>query len=266
MKKPFLKRKLIQLGRRLGYELVDSKEPAELFPWLVGFVRSSVHEHQGLEGIFLREVLKGIHRSKAQLCQDLMVLTLTNHMRNGFFVEFGATDGVTLSNTYLLETSFGWNGILAEPARTWHQSLNRTRSCLIDHRCVWSRSGERLRFIEAREAELSTLYDLKSSDGHWLSREDGLYYDVETVTLLELLETHRAPRTIDYLSLDTEGSERLILEAFDFSRYDFSIITVEHNFTRDREKIRACLEKNGYVRILSGFSQWDDWYANNKFL
>ena len=43
------------------------------------------------------------------------MLERSAHKRHGFFVEFGATDGVRLSNTYLLETGFGWTGICAEP-------------------------------------------------------------------------------------------------------------------------------------------------------
>ena len=51
--------------------------------------------------------------SKSQLKQDIFVLLETGFKRNGFFVEFGATNGIDLSNTYLLEKRFGWNGILA---------------------------------------------------------------------------------------------------------------------------------------------------------
>lgn len=61
--------------------------------------------------------------SKAQLRQDLFVLNHLDFKRNGFFVEFGATNGVNLSNSFLLERQFGWNGILAEPARIWHEQL-----------------------------------------------------------------------------------------------------------------------------------------------
>src|SRR5450631_2035857 len=47
-------------------------------------------------------------QSKSQLRQDLFVLTMLDFKRNGYFVEFGATNGSDLSNTYLLEKSFGW--------------------------------------------------------------------------------------------------------------------------------------------------------------
>ncbi|NKB76872.1 MAG: hypothetical protein GKR96_07435 [Gammaproteobacteria bacterium] len=58
--------------------------------------------------------------SKSQLRQGLFALSELSFKQGGFFVEFGATNGVGLSNTHLLETKFGWKGILAEPAKLWH--------------------------------------------------------------------------------------------------------------------------------------------------
>ncbi|GIT91759.1 hypothetical protein JANAI62_22160 [Jannaschia pagri] len=50
----------------------------------------------------------------------------TGFKRGGYFVEFGATDGVTLSNTWLLEMSFGWSGILADPRSCGTQTSETT--------------------------------------------------------------------------------------------------------------------------------------------
>lgn len=207
---------------------------------------------------FLAEYLPS---SKAQLHQDLFVLSELDFLRNGYFVEFGATDGKTLSNTYLLEKRFAWTGILAEPARCWHKALRRNRKSLLDTRCVWSTSGKRLLFNETEIGELSTIDSFSSSDGHKAGREIGIRYEVETTSLLDLLDYHCAPRLIDYLSVDTEGSELDILSTFDFDKYSFRVISVEHNFTESRERIRALLEKNGYVRVHEWLSRWDDWYV-----
>ena len=52
---------------------------------------------------------------KSQINQDIFVLYTLDWKREGYFVEFGATNGIDLSNTYLLEKNFGWKGILSEP-------------------------------------------------------------------------------------------------------------------------------------------------------
>ena len=47
--------------------------------------------------------------------------------KKNFFVEFGATNGITHSNTYMLEKELNWDGILVEPARIWHEELIMNR-------------------------------------------------------------------------------------------------------------------------------------------
>ena len=69
------------------------------------------------------QLLKLLPASKAQLHQDLFVLSELGLKRSGYFVEFGAASGESLSNTHLLEKSFDWQGILAEPAKYWHPAL-----------------------------------------------------------------------------------------------------------------------------------------------
>jgi hypothetical protein len=54
--------------------------------------------------------LRHYERSNAQLFQDLLVLFLLSEKRGGYFVEFGATNGISLSNTKLLEQDYGWRG------------------------------------------------------------------------------------------------------------------------------------------------------------
>jgi hypothetical protein len=83
---------------------------------------------------FLKFCVSNMDEAHAQLFQDLLVLFLLGGKRNGYFVEFGAMDGITLSNTFLLESKYSWRGIAAESARCWHQELRRNRACSLDHR------------------------------------------------------------------------------------------------------------------------------------
>jgi hypothetical protein len=85
----------------------------------------------------LMTLLPYVKKSQSQLKQDLFVLSEFQIKKNGFFVEFGATNGIDLSNTYLLEKEFNWIGILCEPAKFWHRSLGENRTSFIEHKCVW---------------------------------------------------------------------------------------------------------------------------------
>jgi FkbM family methyltransferase len=209
-------------------------------------------------------LVKLIPFSKSQLRQDLFVLNHTNFKLNGYFVEFGATDGKQFSNTFLLEKKFNWKGILAEPAKTWHTELRKNRpNAIIETKCVWKTSGEKLQFAETVIPELSSIDEIQNQDEHLKERRSSKLYKVETISLQDMLESREAPFEIDYLSIDTEGSEFEILSSFDFSKFDIKIITCEHNYTENRIRIHDLLTRNGYHRVMQEISLFDDWYVKD---
>jgi FkbM family methyltransferase len=189
-----------------------------------------------------------------------MVISSLNFKRNGFFVEFGATNGVDLSNSFLLEKNYGWKGILAEPAKIWHSSLTKNRTSHIELDCVWSESNTSIVFNEVSEPEISTISLFNELDEHSEKRKLGLSYQVNTISLHDLLNKYDAPFEIDFLSIDTEGSEYEILKAFDFSSYNIKIICCEHNFTPMRNEINALLSAHGYKKRYEECSMIDDWF------
>ena len=227
---------------------------------LLGY-REGVAEVLALPPATLQALAPAAAGARSQLGQDLFALYANGVERGGYFVEFGATDGRTLSNTYLLEDGYGWRGILAEPARKWHDALRANRGCHIETDCVWRATGERLAFLEAGVGELSTIAQFAGADHHAGARRGAREYTVRTISLLDLLDKYDAPPRIDYLSVDTEGSEFDILSAFDFSRYRFGAITVEHNHTPRRADLHALLARHGYERRFEGLSMSDDWYV-----
>jgi FkbM family methyltransferase len=199
---------------------------------------------------------------KSQLLQDFFVLSELNFKRNGFFVEFGANRGIIESNTFMLEKDFDWTGILAEPARVCHSDLFKNRpNCKIETDCVWKESNVTLEFRESNTSSfVSTIEQFKNCELD--SRQiDGIVYNVNTISLIDMLNKYQAPKVIDYLSIDTEGSEFEILSNFDWDQYQFKIITCEHNYTPMREKIFEFLRSKGYQRKLKDFSNIDDWYV-----
>jgi FkbM family methyltransferase len=207
--------------------------------------------------------------SFSQLRQDLFFAWILERIvgknNGGFFVEFGATNGVTFSNTLYFENS-GWAGLLVEPGKIWHSELVSNRNCLIDFRCVSNESNKLVEFNETQAPELSTIAVYSDQDHHSSLRKEGKHYQVDTVSLLDLLREHQCPAFISYLSIDTEGSELDILESFDFSAYSIGIMSIEHNYTQNRDKIQKLMESAGFTRILQNHSKWDDWYLNNDLL
>jgi FkbM family methyltransferase len=211
-----------------------------------------------------KAVIEHISSSKSQLFQDLYVLERMKWKHHGYFVEFGATNGKDLSNTYLLEKDFSWKGLLVEPGKNWHKELKENRSVDISHKCVWKSDGEMISFNESIYPEFSTINSLTDFDGMQKSRVSTNQYLVETVSLQKLLDDHESPKYIDYISIDTEGSEYEILNSFDFSRYEFGILTVEHNYNRNETMIDDLLSRNGYIRVHREVSNFDGWYINTR--
>lgn len=212
-----------------------------------------------MENLFNEYLAENGESSFSQNNQDKLVLSLLGESP-GFFVEFGADDGVTLSNTFLLERDFNWKGIVCEPSIVSREKLIASRDCYIDLNCVTDKSGEVVSFIETGRG-LSSMEKYAYDDMWAEDRKEGYSYEVPTISLSDLLDKYNAPDVIEYLSIDTEGSELDILTAYDFSRI-FKVITVEHNYTDNRKKIHDLLTSKGYIRIMEDLSKWDDWYIH----
>lgn len=196
----------------------------------------------------------------SQCLQDIWVLFEYHKKQNGYFVEFGATDGIKISNTLSLE-KYGWTGILAEPVPEYFKQLvvNRPNANCTDL-CITDKSGETVSFV------VDNALDLSSQAMCYTRNDVKQLISAKTITLVDLLDMFKAPKTIDYLSIDTEGSEYDILGCF-FNEprgYQIGCITVEHNYTPFRQKIANLLSANGFAHELPIISSWDDFYINQK--
>ena len=114
-------------------------------------------------------------------------------------------------------------------------------------------------FAATKHPELATIVGYESNDGHRQARQDHTVVEVETVSLNDLLAQHDAPQEVDYISIDTEGSELDILAPFDFKRWNVTLFSVEHNATAVEQDVgppdaaawlRAPLSKHLQVRRL----------------
>jgi FkbM family methyltransferase len=211
----------------------------------------------------LDRVLSSIESSPSQFYQDIFCLLLAGGKSDGFFVEFGACDGVLISNSFLLEKNFGWKGILAEPSPAWHEKLRQNRDCIIETKCIWKASGEKLLFAEMENDNYLTqsgIVETSFLEDQSISKQ----YEVETISLFDALNKNNAPKHIDMLSVDTEGSELEILAPFPFDLYSFGFICVEHHQIEQETAIKSLLENAGYKQVLRKVSGHDGFYVPRK--
>lgn len=178
---------------------------------------------------------------------------------NGFYVEVGANDGLSFSNTKHLELYLGWSGILVEPhlGKLETSKLHRSqKNSFVHAACV--RSDFEQNQVELIYSNLMTTLNFPSADladplGHAQegSKFLGPNEHVEVFVapakpLVSILRDCNAPRDIDFLSIDIEGHDFEILEDFDWS-YNIKYILVE-SFTENR--FDELLESKGYSRVL----------------
>lgn len=195
--------------------------------------------------------------SRSYQGQDLFVLDVLAGLRGGFFLDSGASDGINGSNTLLLETEFGWRGICVEPNDELFSRLASARRCICVNCCLYDRpcdvaflqgAGVFGGIVEEYEPRLLDYARSMIASRGGAPGGDGAV-SKRARTIRSIFREHAAPRVIDYWSLDTEGSELSLLRSFPFDEHIVRVLTVEHNLTPARERIRDFLERRGYRRV-----------------
>lgn len=170
------------------------------------------------------------------------------------FVEIGANDGVSLSNTYFFEKTRGWSGIVIEPLPNAFKKLEHVRQCITVNACVCDYDGETTFLeIDGRCEMLSGIPD-KYDSGHVrrvrnnLKRHGATSREivVPCFTLETLLDKHGI-NYVHYLSIDTEGGEIDILRSIDFQTISIDVVSVENNYFDT--SIEEMMKANGYELV-----------------
>lgn len=195
----------------------------------------------------------------SQAGQDKWVIEFFEGKQEGFFLDIGAFDGVDISNTYILEKKYKWDGVCIDADPTNFESLKQNRNCRSIHTAI-SRENKMVNFRPG-------------GAGGAINEQGSL--QIQSRTLTDVLNEVNAPKTIDYISLDIEGAEYDALLAFPFDEYEFIIMTVEHNLylgdSVNKENINKLLTSKGYVLYREnvcnvGNDPFEDWYINPKYL
>ena len=195
---------------------------------------------------------KGASGYFSQCGQDKLIAeTLFPGVQRGIFVDIGAHDGITFSNTYFLEKMLRWHGLAIEPNPVVYKRLKKNRACKTLNCCVAANSGKyKFRMISGYAEMLSGL--VQSYDPTHLTRigRELEYYggDIEDIyvrgfSINDLLED-QGLQQVHYLSIDVEGAELEILQALDTNRFDINVIGVENNYKDFR--IPKIMKQIGY--------------------
>jgi len=197
----------------------------------------------------------------SQLGQDKFIDEFFHQKENGVFLDIGAHDGITISNTYFLEKERNWKGICIEPQQIEFQKLSENRTSINVNCAVYNRKGEMdFTYIEGYANMLSGI-----SDDYNHTHKDRIngevnYYGgsisnikVPVKPLQDILDEYQIYE-IDFCSIDTEGSEFNIVQSINFEKTNIKIFIIENNYKETI--IQEFLESKGYY--LHSKLEWDD--------
>lgn len=199
--------------------------------------------------------------------QDIYVTRILKEKRDGYFVEVGANNGYLMSNTYLLEKNYGWKGICIEATPDKIQELQNNRpNAICIESAVYSESDLEIEFSTSVIDIFNVITEYAEDAVDFLNQSSTLIM-VTTLSLTDILNEKNAPENIDYLSIDTNGSDYKVLEGIDFTKYKFNVITIKNSSIVERQnKIVEILTSNGYSKqqtVLMADNMSDDIYLPN---
>ena len=203
-----------------------------------------------------KPLLKGKYFSLNQLDRKLEKYV---DYDNGYFVELGANDGITQSNSLYFERQRNWRGLLVEPAPQNFLKCRQNRSVRNSIYCAacvsfdYAQEFVRIAYSNLMSTSLSLESDIQDPRAHskmgdrFLGSGETIFeFGAVARTLNALLLDAHAPKKIDFLSLDVEGAELEVLKGIDHQTFRFKYLLVE---CRDFARLSAYLEKQGYCYI-----------------
>lgn len=199
-----------------------------------------------------------LYRRKKYFGQRFIDFDLRKHLnfKNGFYIEMGAMDGVTYSNTLHLEKYKNWTGILIEPSISEYELCvkNRPSSKVFNFLCSsYENEGKNYLFYDMGAMSYSKFgnSDNNYEEHHKNAKiilekfsKNEKSYNVKTVSISSLLDSTNSPKLINFFSLDVEGAEIEVLSGFNFDRYKIQYLLIE---SRNFIKTKNFLTQYDYV-------------------
>ena len=190
--------------------------------------------------------------------QDMLLeLSVFKGYKNGFFIDIGAHDGVTINNTLYFEKYNNWSGINIEPIKKVYDKLVVNRPNSININCAISNNDGTAEFL-SNDGYTEMLSGLKDNfDPRHLERlqkeNNQMGSTTQTITVItKKLETICDEYNIihiNYLSIDVEGAEFEVIKSINFDKIFIDIIEFENNYDDTSGPIIQYLENKNYIVI-----------------
>jgi len=170
---------------------------------------------------------------------------------NGIFFEAGANNGITQSNTYILEKFFNWTGILVEPSPHWFNKLKINRPDSQHFNCALVSNDWNRETIAGDFGNIENLANnlMSTTEQSVIFNRYNHNFDIEidAKTMNNVISFTKFVN-FDLISLDCEGSEFSILTGFDFNKYrtNFFLIEIFADNQENYYNIFNLLKENGY--------------------
>lgn len=207
--------------------------------------------------------------SYSQFGEDIQILDFYHRKNFGYYVEIGANDGISNSNTALLEEN-GWKGLLVEANPDLISACRQSRpnSIVVNYAVVAPENRGNINFYKVigGPSNLNGLSTTVVSE-EFISRicEYGGKVEnisVNTNTLDDIFINNNVPFGFEFLSIDIEGGELEALKGFSIERFKPRIIVVEDNSFGVDTSVKNYLQQYGYVRVHR--TGVNDWYVTSQ--
>jgi len=182
--------------------------------------------------------------------EDIYIKSLFPKDFVGTCIEVGAYDGKSLSNTYHFE-ELGWKCLCIEPISSAFEVCKSIRKQAVKC-CISDKDSEDKEFtifhLHDNLCAISSLEPdmrLIQSHAHLITNKTSEMVNVRSLT--SLMDELEFPRSIDFVSIDTENTELDVLKGIDFSKYSIKLLVIENNY--DEPFCEDYLRKFGYTKI-----------------
>ncbi|SHM61135.1 FkbM family methyltransferase [Flavobacterium saccharophilum] len=193
---------------------------------------------------------------------------LFNKKKNGFFIDVGAHDGVTISNSIFFEKYRSWKGICIEPNPIIYDKLVKNRSSVNLNVCIGN-SNETVKFTQVvGYSEMLSGVTSKYDEHHLdrindeISQNGGEIKSIEVQMIRLEYINEIEEKKIDFISIDTEGNEFDIIKSIDFEKISVKVLVIENNYKN--VDLFNFLINNNFILIATLHT--DEVYINKKAL